>query len=1100
MAIHGIVCLVMAGVAGGATGAGRIVGTPREYLILRPARPVTVDGKLDEWDVAGTGYVLSPESKDPLVSVMPLDPGNQLKGASDLSARAALAWDERCLYVAAQVTDDHLLGVKPTSAGNQGPPGWACDSLMVAIASFRQPMKTNSPYHATPFLGLRYAPAGPTSRGQLVKGKRISLDKRGGYWILTRGSRWAARDTVAGYNVEAAVPWADLGFTARAGERLFVGFLAADLDPGERLNQMGWGYEPSPKDRPVFRLADRSDMLGLVTTSADDVPTGSAWAARVELDARAPGVRLVSVRVKDASGHAVLTSPLGLDVPPGKTGRCLVDVRAGVLAKRGAYAVELVASVGNGAPTVVARAAVRAVKRQPDPPMVVNPPGEIRHAPPDRVWHHACREHRWNMYRHGFVTGKADYVPFIRQYALPRTKEIMRRDIKSRDRTGGLRALYCLALHRITGDDEYVRLARDMMDVHIDLLKTHTGAVVRPLVMYRYLTWMKDPTSVWVPKDAEKRYRASWHYVATHPKASFFTESGTHNRVWGRYVKLKMARLVAEADGQPVDPRVIEYTDFHDKLIGRVGDADDASAHYHWTFLCRAMSVYWHTGDWDAFVKHPGFPKAFARYVEMVSPSGAVPLFGSGSGWHEVDDSLWAYEWFSKLTGDGRYRWTSHRIAEYYYNHVTPRPRQYGGVIGTACKNFVLAYLLADDRVKPTPPSGRSRVTWRHPHVPTTLAQRRSRPGMARAVMDAGRWIPDKLVLSSGNDARDLWGLVDLLPAGGHTGELPGNLIALVMHDAALLAGQGYFELTPSFQNLLWIEDLDGLAADPRPVTTTVPVFADDRAVTFARIRTEAYQHLPVTYTRDVVFVKNGFVVVKDRATFGAAMKVRLGPSIQTRCLGPECGAHWFNTYYDQLYYTGLGRGRGVHAYRNPAWDLLVYFTPRAGRRHTVTDRYAQNPYRCSPTGLRQVWSGMTRPGQTIAFTTVLLPHAPMFHPAELVEPRADPTQPKRVEVAVDRDDLCAIKVVHQPDVLVRRRYETWVMINDTGRSATAGPIETDAVVAVVGHSHKGQVRDRVVVGGTVLRYRGTDQWRAARRLRAVPVVMPKALASWKRP
>jgi len=67
---------------------------------------------------------------------------------------------------------------------------------------------------------------------------------------------------------------------------------------------------------------------------------------------------------------------------------------------------------------------------------------------------------------------------------------------------------------------------------------------------------------------------------------------------------------------------------------------------------------------------------------------------------------------------------------------------------------------------------------------------------------------------------------------------------------------------------------------------------------------------------------------------------------------------------------------RGVHAYRNPAWDLLVCFTPRTGRPQTVADRYNDNPYRCSPIQLRQTWSGMTRPGQAVTFATVLLPHA----------------------------------------------------------------------------------------------------------------------------
>ena len=229
------------------------------------------------------------------------------------------------------------------------------------------------------------------------------------------------------------------------------------------------------------------------------------------------------------------------------------------------------------------------------------------------------------------------------------------------------------------------------------------------IAQYRYLTWKQDPQSPFAPARAEERYRANLHKVAAQPDKDLFAESGTHNRVWHRYALLKIARQVAEEDGKPVDPRVREYTDYHDKLIGEVGDTDDASAGYHWVFFDAAAALYFHTGDWDAFLKHPGFRKTLARYVEMVSPSGACPPFASCSGWPEVGASMWAYEWLSRLTKDGRFRWTSHRIAEYYYNHLDHRANQYHVPYDTARDNFVMAYLLADDSVPPTPPPGGSR-------------------------------------------------------------------------------------------------------------------------------------------------------------------------------------------------------------------------------------------------------------------------------------------------------------------------------------------------------------------------------------------------------
>jgi hypothetical protein len=614
------------------------------------------------------------------------------------------------------------------------------------------------------------------------------------------------------------------------------------------------------------------------------------------------------------------------------------------------------------------------------------------------------------------------------------------------------------------------------------------------VAQYRYLTWKQDPSSPFAPDRAEQLYRANLYKVAAQPDKELFAESGTHNRVWHRYALLKIARQVAEADGKPVDPRILEYTDYHDKLIGEVGDTDDASAGYHWVFFDAAAALYFHTGDWDAFLKHPGFRKTLARYVEMVSPGGACPPFASCSGWPEVGASMWAYEWLSRLTKDGRFRWTSHRIAEYYYNHLDHRANQYHGPYDTARNNFVMAYLLTDDAVPPTPPPGGSRLTWRHPLEPVPLENLRARPGTSPMAMVPDRWIPDKVVLSSGNDPQSLWGLVELLPVAGHGGEVPGNLIALMQHDAALLAGQGYYENTPNFQNLLWIEDLDGLASDPRPIATEVPIFVDDPACTWVRIRIAAYQHLPVTYTRDLVFCKNGFLLVKDRARFDSTMKVRLGPCVQTRNLGPQCGEHWFNAYYDDLYYTGLGLGRGVQAIRNPSWDLLVYFTPRPGRTHTVVDRYLENPYRCSPVQMRQVWAGMVRAGEEITFTTVLLPHAPTFTPQDLLAPPADSTDPKRIEIPQDDDHVTAVKAISETDPWNKIRHETWVLLNDTGRSVKAGPLETDARLALVGLAHDGTIQNRAVAGGSALRFRERDEWPAARKLPPTPAQTPEHL------
>ncbi|MHB9024153.1 MAG: DOMON domain-containing protein [Armatimonadota bacterium] len=1065
--------------AGHALTAG-LVKTPPQYLILKPKTPIVVDGKLTEWDMARTPYILSSASTDSWCKVLDSGPDVSLKGDADFSGRAALAWDETCLYVAGQMVDDQLIGVKPDSYGNQGPSPWFCDSLMVRIASFRQSLKTNSPYHPLPLLGLRYAPASAGSRGSLAAGGDAVLNKRALYWMLPEGSNWKVTETTNGYNVEASIPWKSLHYTARPGEKLFIGFLGADTDPKRGLIQIGWGFTDDPKTGPLFRLADRADVLATVTLAQDEVPLKASCIVRTDLDARTSAAKLDGVRVTDAQGKTVWQAKVGLAVPPGMTGTDLREINAGALTKQGRYQVEAQAK---GA--TVARVPLTVVAPVAEPPLIKNLPGEIHHAPPDRV------THRGGPFKYGYVKGKADYLPYLRKHLEPGLKAEARNYINIKYPHGYELPLRCLAMYKITGDDEYVQLGRAIVDYTLDAL-TEKGMdwfATTNLIRYRYLTWKDDPNSPFAPKDAEKRFRVMLAKEATTPSSGWLAESGTHNRVWFRYGLLTICRQVAEQDGLKVDPRVIDYIKYHDKLIGEVGDSDDASAIYHWVFWDPAISMFFFSGDWDAFRKIKGYQKSLSRYVEMVSPSGACATFGSVSGWPEVGHSMWAYELMSRLTKDGRYRWTSHRIAEYYYNHLDYFANQYHGPYGQAVMNFTLAYLLADDSIAPKPPVAKSRVTWRHPFSPVPIEVQKARPGTAAYAMDGSRWIPDKLVLSSGNDPKSLWGMVELLPIAGHGGELPGNILTLMMQDSALFAGQGYYETTPDYQNILWIEDLDGLAADPRPLATEVPIFIDDPAFTFVRIKTTAYQHLPVTYTRDILFYKNGFLVVKDRAKFDMTMKVRLGPCYYARDLGPECGNNWFNTYYDQLYYTGLGLGMGVQAMRNPAWDLLVYFSPRPDRKHTVLDRFLDNPYRQSPIQLRQAWSGMVRAGQEITFTSVLLPHAPVLKPSGLITPPADSKDPKRIEVIRDEDNLTVVKVVGGTTPT-----GTWIMLNDTGKLAEAGPLASDGLLAVAGLGADGKPQQLAVAGGTILRYQNEDATARARKLLLTPLTMPASL------
>jgi len=58
-----------------------------------------------------------------------------------------------------------------------------------------------------------------------------------------------------------------------------------------------------------------------------------------------------------------------------------------------------------------------------------------------------------------------------------------------------------------------------------------------------------------------------------------------------------------------------------------------------------------------------------------------------------------------------------------------------------------------------------------------------------------------------------------------------------------------------------------------------------------------------------------------------------------------------------------------------------------------------------------------------------------------------------------------------------------------------AGPLESDAQVAIVGLAPDGTIQHRVVVGGSGLRFRERDEWPAASKLKPTPVETPKQLS-----
>ncbi|NOZ24004.1 MAG: hypothetical protein GXP25_23245 [Planctomycetes bacterium] len=633
-------------------------------------------------------------------------------------------------------------------------------------------------------------------------------------------------------------------------------------------------------------------------------------------------------------------------------------------------------------------------------------------------------------------------------------------------------------LWKLTGDDKYRDLTRRGLQVAIEHQKRKPD-IQRLLLLVepRYWIWQHDPKTPAAPPNIEQDFAMIWAKIATeHDESWMFQEWGYHNRCWHRLGVMKIAKYFAEKLKMPVSPRIEEYIAWHQPRYDRFGACTDNSSGYHWVGF--RYPVYWCMvmDTLPELARHKGWVEALGRWRQYSSPSGAVPNFGDTSGWSAgAWEAMANFELMGALTKDGRFRWQAHRIAEWLYNHFWPRHDQYHLPRDRVGLNFCRAWLRADDSIKPVAPSTKSRITFRTKCVEPTEEDKAARPGWSGLKL-VDEKIPAKLILTSGNNPQALWALVELVAVGGHCGHLPGHICGLLQHDAALLAGQGYYERSGNFNNILWIEDREGLAVDPRPIQTEVPIFVEDRDVTRVRIRATPFQQMPVTVDRDIVFVKNGFVLVKDRATFHATMNIRVGPCWQTRDLGPQCGDDWFNAYYEYIYYTGLGLGKGVHAYRNPAWDLLVRFAPRADTRITVQDRYEDNPFRTSPTMLRQSWAGIAKVGDVKTFTTILLPHGPAFD----VTPYADWAQ-----FVVDNDKTTLVHVRTEMDNMHHFQETHWVLLQEKPGMVEAKGFRSDAAFALVSTDRKGKLKGAVMVGGTILEVDGKDLAAGARKPKA---------------
>lgn len=405
------------------------------------------------------------------------------------------------------------------------------------------------------------------------------------------------------------------------------------------------------------------------------------------------------------------------------------------------------------------------------------------------------------------------------------------------------------------------------------------------------------------------------------------------------------------------------------------------------------------TGD-DRVFTDPGMKRVWERLLVEVTPDGAINPYGPNGGWNSTADYRIAMlERLAAKTGDGRYRFGAHKILNHIRYQTRNDTQQDGRLDFAGSWLIALAAIWADERVRPVEPSPSS--LWnqrgeaiRIPHTDKTLTDRllgnadfRENRGHVCCswFMTTREW-PDKLILRSGWEKGDFFGLVELHPTSFPAN--PGGIMGLNRWGAPftqIVTSKG-----ASVENRALIEDLakevnlryhkDKLRINEFWERGTMPdirseitYFEETSEATFARLRVENMDGLPVVYEREFIFAKNRFLATREILTFEESFEARVAPLWNTHNVGPQIGEHWANTFIHQPV-----ANNGTRSMKSPPVDLLVWFAPREDCQLQVVDRLIEDPRaEACPNQVRYVWEGTPAAGEKLVFTQIYYPHAP---------------------------------------------------------------------------------------------------------------------------
>lgn len=539
-------------------------------------------------------------------------------------------------------------------------------------------------------------------------------------------------------------------------------------------------------------------------------------------------------------------------------------------------------------------------------------------------------------------------------------------------------------------------------------------------------------------------------------------EYGAFNRSFHRAITgealLKMVPDINEAD------KWREYKEQVWDYWWQFRDQDESTDHYTALWFRYLLDWVEMRGNAQEFWADPGIKRLWERYLYHVFPMGAFPHYSDSTGWNVTwGHWVWIFEAAATHWQDGRYKWAAHRLYDYGVNRIE-KLTSWAYTGNEAGWSLLNAYEVADDNIAEKPREFDILMTMRHKGVQRPEPERIA----SRQFIDLHPELAtDKLFFYGGSDPNAMSLMVDAVGDAGHSHGRRPHVIALADHQSVLLMSLGYMDRDPEDHNIPLLADYEGFLYDNTPyhIKNNNNVLKEANAVDLGAAGygweiVENYQGYPATLLREIIFVKNAGVVIKDTVTLATDLRMRWSPLWRVANVGPDYGDNWINTYLGE--WIPL-RGLGVNApvltrWRNSPRDLLVYFLPDPEGKLELVDERGVDATNPLPLRVQYTLREDLKANQPVTAVTVLVPHAP--------GPAGALAQGIRVLV----NDPLRTVLEFTDDAGTKHL----VVLNATGAPLRAGGLTTDARAACISHV-AGQVGAVALYQGKSILFAGNE-------------------------